>query len=141
MENGPKNNQPEKQNQKHNLFKMMQPQIPSIHPVNSPTIHSDALREPFLIKTTFSLMYFILLVEHKLSPSGRLRAWFKLNLLLMLWISIPTLMILPFLTTCLMVLGDMSESFELISFNVLSACLPILLIAGVFALIYRLLMK
>lgn len=141
MENGPQNNQPEKQSQKHNLFKMLQPQIPSIHPVDVPTIHSDVLQETFLIRTTISLMYFIRLLEHKLSPSGRLRAWFKLNILLMLWIAIPCLFIIPFISTSLMALGDMSESLEVISYNVLSACLPILLIAGLVILFYRLLMK
>jgi hypothetical protein len=67
-------------------------------PIEPPKAYRSLVKLPPIQRAAEVLRYSILKAEHWLSPQGRLRAWFRLNILAALFIGIPALLVVPILT-------------------------------------------
>lgn len=96
-------------------------------PLPPPTIdpHLETLG-PFS-RSTECLRFFILSVEHWLSPAGRLRWWIKLNLCLSAWVLVPAVFLMPVVS---IVLHELDGWLSMLLSIVLKVILLTILIAG-----------
>lgn len=70
-------------------------------PIQAPEVDPDLTALSPIERSAEVLRYKFLQLEYALSPSGALRGWLKLNLLLCLLLAIPAVFIVPILTAVL----------------------------------------
>jgi hypothetical protein len=84
----------------------------------------DAL--PMLIRVAEVLCWAFNCLERALSPSGRLRSWILLNLLMALGIAIPALTVVPAVTLVFEGVAQWADLLTRIAFNLLLTALALL---------------
>ncbi len=84
----------------------------------------DAL--PLLIRVAEVLCWAFNVLERVLSPSGRLRSWILLNLLVALGIAIPALTVVPAITLVFEGVAQWAELLTRIAFNLLLTAMALL---------------
>lgn len=70
-------------------------------PIEKPVVDIELATYPFLVRSAEVLKYQMLRLEYSLSQGGRLRAWFKLNLLVGILLAVPVLFVVPAVTALL----------------------------------------
>jgi len=116
------NNPLQKDNSYPALLSNFYLQIPERIPIERPTVDLHFTEQHFLNRSVESIQYCLLNFEYSLSPSGRLRQWIKLNLLLFLWIGIPVFMLLPVVTVFFSEFSTLSGYFNEIVNNLFQSC-------------------
>lgn len=84
----------------------------------------DAL--PLLIRVAEVLCWAFNVLERSLSPSGRLRSWILLNLLVALGIAIPALTVVPAITLAFEGIAQWAELLTRIAVNLLLTAMALL---------------
>ncbi len=87
--------------------------IPPVHQISQPIVDRRISRRHWLERLTEVFTYSIKSIEYALSSSGRLRQFFKLNLLLLCFIGAPLLIFLPLFTFASNRLADITYNLHL----------------------------
>ena len=81
---------------------------------------------PLLIRVAEVLCWAFNVLERAISPSGRLRSWILLNLLVALGIAIPALTVVPAVTLVFEGVAQWAELLTRIAFNLLLTAMALL---------------
>lgn len=92
---------------------------------------ADLVSLPFLQKSAEVLRFQIHKLEYAISSGGRLRAWFKLNLLVALLLAIPAFLLFPVVTAVLVAFAEWSICLMFIVRSLLMTLLYVLAIAAI----------
>ena len=98
-------------------------------PVTVPAVDPELARLSFVPRSAEVVRYQVLRLEHALSPSGGLRYWLKLNVLLALGLAIPVILLVPLATAILAAFATWSVYLAAASLNLLLALVYAILIA------------
>ncbi len=109
--------------------------IPPVYPLTEPNVDRLISRRHWLERSTEVLAYSIKSFEYALSPSGRLRQFIKLNLLLLCIIGIPLLIFLPITAFAFNQLVDITYNLQLCINHLLQAAVPVMILVFVLSLI------
>lgn len=85
--------------------------------IDPPEINSELPYLPLFERIVESIRYNILLTEYSLSSNGGLRAWFKFNLMIFLFLFIPLMMFTPLITYIFYSFANISEYFDVVAKN------------------------
>jgi hypothetical protein len=99
----------------------------------APQLADDVTSLPAVERTAEILRYRLLRLEYALSPTGMLRAWFKLMFKTAVVIGIPVMLLGPLLIVILAGIAVMTESLAHICINLLKAVAAIVAIGAVVA--------
>jgi hypothetical protein len=92
---------------------------------------------PLLIRVAEALCWAFNCLERAISPSGRLRSWIQLNLLVALGFAIPALTIVPAITLVFEGIALWAELLTRIAFNLLLTALALLALLVVLRVLER----
>ena len=109
--------------------------IPPVYPLTEPIVDRRISRRHWLERSTEVFAYSIKSLEYALSPSGRLRQFIKLNLLLLCIIGIPLLIFLPLTAFAFNQLTDITYNLQLCMNHLLQAAVPVMILVFVLSLI------
>ena len=100
------------------------------------TIDPDLVKLPWQVRSAEVIRYFLLSVEHWISPSGWLREWIRLNVRIAVTVAATALLVVPAVSALLTGLADWTFYAEEAVGNTVSAAMklpPVIL--GVIALV------
>ncbi len=100
-------------------------------PVPAPTVDPGLARLGFAPRSAEVVKYQMLRLEHAISPSGAIRCWLKLNLLLGLGLAIPAVLLVPPMTAILAAFASWSAYLAAVALNLLLALVYAILIAAI----------
>ncbi|HPT26861.1 MAG TPA: hypothetical protein PLZ95_10615 [Bryobacteraceae bacterium] len=100
-------------------------------PVPAPTVDSGLARLGFMPRSAEVVRFQMLRLEHAISPSGAIRCWLKLNLLLGLGLAIPAVLLVPTATAILAAFANWSAYVAAVALNLLLALVYAILIAAI----------
>ncbi len=109
--------------------------IPPVHQMSEPIVDRRISRRHWLERSTQVLTYSIKLLEYALSPSGRLRQFIKVNLLLLCFIGAPLLIFLPLFTFTFNQLADITYNLQLCITHLMQVAVPVMILVFVLSLI------
>jgi len=115
--------------------------IPPVYPLAEPIVDRLISKRHWLERSTEVFAYSIKSLEYALSPSGRLRQFFKLNLLLLCIIGAPLLIFLPLFTFASNQLVDITYNLQLCITHLLQAAVPVMILVFVLSLIVMMVKK
>ena len=98
-------------------------------PVPMPTIVPELPHLGFAARSAEVVKFQVLRLEHALSPSGALRCWLKLNLLLGLGLAISAVLLVPPATAIMAAFATLSAYLAAVALNLLLALVYAILIA------------
>lgn len=101
-------------------------------PLERPQIDADLTALSALERSAEVIRYSACRLEYWLSPRGELRAWFRLNLLLAIFLAVPMVLVAPVLTYCLLTAATWSQYLLATAVNIL---LTVLAVVGIAALL------
>ncbi len=109
--------------------------IPPVYPLTEPIVDRLISRRHWLERSTEVFAYSFKSLEYALSPSGRLRQFLKLNLLLLCIIGIPLLIFLPLIAFAFNQFVDITYNLQLCVTHLLQAAVPVMILVFVLSLI------
>lgn len=108
---------------------------PAAIPLDPPAVNSQMVKQPWFVRSSETIQYTVRRLEYALSPSGRLRQWLKLNLLIAVVLAVPLLLFLPLLAFAFGQISDISLSIQQCIARLQQALVPALILLGVLSLI------
>jgi hypothetical protein len=100
-------------------------------PLERPQVDPDLTSLSATERSAEVLRYTSSRLEYWLSPQGELRAWFKLNLLLGLFLAVPVVLVAPVITLLLSTVATWSQYLLAAAVNTLLALLAFIGIAAI----------
>jgi hypothetical protein len=100
-------------------------------PLPAPTVDPELIGMAFVPRSAEAIRYQVLRMEHALSPSGALRCWLKLNVLLALGLAIPAILLVPPATAIIAAFATWSAYLAAVALNLLLALVCAILIAAI----------